>query len=80
MNLEQNESVSLNFYYDGVLQEFDITEEEYIDKYNLWVLSCIENPEVATIDDGTVTAKGKGETLLQLYCDGEIWEYKINVK
>lgn len=80
IKLEPGECMSLNFYCDGVLQEFDITEREYSDKYNLWVLSCVEDTNVATINDGEITAHSKGKTILYLYCDGEIWEYNIKVK
>ena len=80
IKLEPDESVSLNFYCEDTLQEFDITEKEWVDKYNLWVLSCVEDTDIATINDGEVTAHGKGKTILYLYCDGEIWEYTIKVK
>ena len=80
IKLEPGESVSLNFYYEDTLQEFDITEKEWADKYNLWVVSCVEDTSVATINDGELTAHSKGKTILYLYCDGEIWEYTIKVK
>ena len=79
IEMKPGESVSLNFYYDNDIQKYDITEEDFPYSYQLWVLSCTEDTKIATIHDGILTANNAGQTLLQIYCDGEIWEYPVIV-
>ena len=59
---------------------FKIKENNYFNNGKELVISCIEDTTIATIYDGTITAKKKGKTILFVLCDGYYWEYDIKVK
>ena len=80
IKINPGESVRLTFYCGNDIQKFDITEEDFPYSYQLLVLACTEDTKIAVIQDGLLTANSQGKTLLQLYCDGEIWEYPVIVK
>jgi len=88
IKVKEGEQVDLSFYKGEEQLVFDMTEDEFfkIKENNYFnngkelVISCIEDPEIATIYDGTITAKKKGKTKLLLCCDGYYWEYDIKVK
>lgn len=80
IKVKEGESVNLAFYFKDNIQEFDVKADEFAEKGNQWVLSCVEDTSIATIYDGKITAHNKGKTILYLFCDGEFWEYKLKVK
>lgn len=80
IKLEPGESVELNFFHENELQEFDITQEEALTMSNLFVVSCTDDTSIAIINDGVVTARNKGKTVLYIYCNGFLFEYPIKVK
>jgi len=80
IELEPGESVALKFFYENKLQEFDITQKEAQNMSNLFVVSCTDDTSIAIINDGVVTARNKGKTVLYIYCNGFLFEYIIKVK
>lgn len=88
IKVKEGEQVDLSFYKGEEQLVFNMTEDEFLKiKENNYfnngkelVISCIEDTTIATIYDGTITAKKKGKTILFVLCDGYYWEYDIKVK
>ena len=88
IKVKEGEQVNLSFYKGEEQLVFDMTQDEFFNiKENNYfnngkelVLSCIDNTEIATINNGTITGKTKGKTTLFILCDNYYWEYTVKVK
>lgn len=88
LNVDKNED--LTFYKEEQQLSFDLSEkalkekqdyslgQSYIEKL---VLAYTDEPEIATIHNGRITAgKKKGTTNLNVYKDGLLFSYKVTVQ
>ena len=88
IKVKEGEQVDLSFYKGKEQLVFDMTEDEFLNikENNLFndgkelVITCIDNTEIATIYNGTITGERKGKTKLFVLCDGYYWEYTVKVK
>lgn len=81
IKLKASDSLKLNFYRNDQLISFDVTKPEHKDsKIKPYVISCVDDPAIATITNGIIEGVNKGKTTLMLSIDNHILEYQVVVE
>lgn len=79
ITLKQGDSNEYFFGENEAILPFDVSEAEF-NSGLIPILSYIEDPEIATINNGVITGKSQGKTNLIICFGGNQYSYRINVK